>query len=338
MSDLYTGTYNYVAFTVNEKRTDSYDENSNGQTFNMNYALQAETAVDLDTARAMASAFVGAQNLYSREGNPISRFSIEHDNEEDLDLYWSFALEWATPSSSSGGPSLSPWPREEYTENETWSTDGGTAHITEAVGGSGSGSGTQYGETVTQVDPSDPGPTTFYGRIGWNGESAEGVDVVRPSYSFTLQKRLSDAELETAVAGSADYFGSALTYRQLRVAMTGSVNSDAFRGWSAGNVLFEGVSSTPSVEYDDGNPQSDGSGGYIIPYVLYHTITFKFRCNFSRTGMPVAGASVNKEGFQYLWVYSKKQDDSVTGVTLEYPQTVVVNDVYDKLPFSLLGF
>ena len=37
-----------------------------------------------------------------------------------------------------------------------------------------------------------------------------------------------------------------------------------------------------------------------------------------------------------MWIYSKKQDDSVTGVTLEYPQSVVVNDVYDKADFSLL--
>jgi len=336
VNDLYSGILNGVAFTVNEKRTDSYDEGSSGQTFTMNYALQTDEAIDLDTARAMASAFVGAENLYTREGNPVSRFSLEHDNEEDLDRYWSFSLEWATPSSNGESPSLSPWPREEYTEDETFTTEGGSAHITDAVGSSGN----TYGEHVTQVDSNDPGPSSFYGRIGWNGETAEGVDVTRPAYSFTLKKKVSAAYLDSYITASATVFGSALTYRQILVAMTGSVNSDTFKGWSAGNVLFEGVSSTPSVEYDDSNPQPVGSGSeqYYIPYTLYHTLTFKFRCNFGRTGMPVAGTTVNKEGFQYLWIYSKKQDDSSTGVTLEYPQTVVVNDVYQKLPFSLLGF
>lgn len=329
VSHLHSSTYNGVSYTVDEKRTDSYDEGSSGQTFTMNYTLQAAEAIDLDTARAMATAFVTAKSLYTREGNPVSRFQLEHDNEDDLDRVWSFSIEWATPSSSGGGSSLTPWPHVPYEENESWSSEGGTAHISEAVGSSGSG-GNPYGETVYQVDSNDPGPSSFFGRIGWNGETSEGVDVVRPAFSFTLQRKMTAAELDTV--GASGY-----SYRQIIVMLTGSVNNAPFRGWSAGNVLFEGASSTASAEYDDSNPTSDGHGGYVIEPTVIHTITFKFRCMFGRTGMPVAGASVDKEGFQYMWIYSKKQDDSTTGVSLEYPQTIVVNDVYDKNDFSLLG-
>lgn len=328
-TNQHEGTVNNTFYSVNEKRTDSYDEGSSVQTITMNYLLQAARAIDLDTARAMVAAFVGAKNLSTREGLLLSTFTLEHDNENDLDRVWSFTLEWTTPSSDDQDPTITPWPHIPYEENETWSTEGGTAHITECVWGPDGNNGYQAGETVYQVDQNDPGPDTFNGKIGYNGESSEGVDVVRPTFSFTLQKKVSDEYLNTV--GLDGY-----TYKERIVLLTGTVNNAAFRGWSEGNVLFEGCSSSTSVEYDDEHPVSDGAGGYVVPPTVIHTITFKFKCNLGRTGMPVAGTTVDKEGFQYMWVYSKKQDDSTTGVTLEYPQTVVVNDVYEKTNFALL--
>ena len=342
--NLYSSTYNNTAFIVNERRNDSYDEGSSGQTITMRYELQAARAIDLDTARAMARAFIMVKSLTSREGLPLSTFSLEHENEEDLDLQWAFTLEWSTPSSS-GSESQTPGVVHiPYEEDESWSTEGGTAHITDAVWRSGSGGSNSLGETVTQIDAGDPGPSTFNGRIGWNGENAEGVDVVRPAFSFTLKKKVLDSQLDLPVEGAlaaicAEEFGAVLSYREILIAMTGTVNSDLFRGWSAGNVLFEGVSSTPSVEYDDDDAEFDAVNRrwYAEPIVT-HNITFKFKCNFS-AAIPVgAGTTVQKEGFQYLWIYSRKQDDSTTGVTLEYPQTAVVNDVYTKRKFALLGF
>ena len=353
-STLYSGTYSGTVtvssvtypFTVDEKRTDSYDEGSGGQTITMNYALQSEKPIDLDTARAMANAFVTAKHLSTRESLPLSTFSLEHDNEEDLDRYWSFSLEWTTPSSSdSGGGAPIGVYHVPYEEDENWSTEGGTAHITDAVWKPNpNGEGYVCGESVTQIDDSDPGPSTFNGRIGWNGESADGVDVVRPAFSFTLKKKVLDSQLDLPVEGNlatlcAAEFGEVLTYRQILIAMTGTVNNAAFRGWSAGNVLFEGVSSSPSVEYNDDDPEFDAVNRqwYAEPIVT-HNITFKFKCNF-KANVPVgASKTVLKEGFQYLWIYSRKLDDSTTGVTLEYPQTAVVSDVYTKRNFALLGF
>ena len=329
VTNKYYSVYNGIAFVVNERRTDSYDEGSNGQTFSMNYELQADESIDLDTARAMAVMFISAESLFTREGNPVSRFSIEHENEEDLDMQWAFSLEWSASSSSGDNPTITPWPQIPYTENETWSTEGGTAHVTECVWGPDGNNGYQAGETVYQVDSNDPGPSTFNGKIGYNGETSEGVDVVRPAFSFTLQKKVPDSYLNTR--GQDGY-----TYKERIVLLTGTVNNAAFRGWSAGNVLFEGCSSSAAAEYHEEDAQPDGQGGYVIPPRIIHTITFKFKCNLSRDDLPVAGTTVDKEGFQYMWVYSKKQDDSTTGVTLEYPQTVVVNDVYEKTNFALL--
>lgn len=329
VTNKYSSVYNGIAFVVNERRTDSYDEGSNGQTFSMNYELQAEESIDLDTARAMAVMFISAESLFTREGNPVSRFSIEHENEEDLDMQWAFSLEWSASSSSGDNPTITPWPQIPYTENETWSTEGGTAHITECVWGPDGNNGYQAGETVYQVDSNDQGPSTFNGKIGYNGETSEGVDVARPTFSFTLQKKVDDTYLNTV--GQDGY-----SYKQRLVLLTGTVNNAAFRGWSEGNVLFEGCSSNAAAEYHEEDAIPDGEGGYVIPPRIIHTITFKFKCNLSRAALPVAGTTVSKEGFQYMWVYSKKQDDSTTGVTLEYPQTVVVNDVYEKTNFALL--
>lgn len=343
VTNLYSGLYGAgagrIAFTVNEKRTDSYSEGSSGQTITMNYALQASKAIDLDTARDMVADFVSNESLSTREGLPLSSFSLEHDNEEDLDLYWSFSLEWSAPSSDSGGSSGGIY-HVPYDEDESWSTEGGTAHITDAVWKDNGNGSYVCGESVVQIDSNDSGPDTFNGRIGWNGETAEGVDVVRPAFSFSLKKKVTAAVLDTAVPGSGAYFGmqNDLTYRQIIAALTGSVNASEFRGWSAGNVLFEGASSSTSVEYDDGQAQTDPVTGriFVNPTVI-HNITFKFKCMFGST-LHYGGQSIHKEGFQYLWIYSRKLDDSATGVTIEYPQTVVVNDVYHKANFALLGF
>ena len=291
VTNKYSSVYNGIAFVVNERRTDSYDEGSNGQTFSMNYELQAEESIDLDTARAMAVMFISAESLFTREGNPVSRFSIEHENEEDLDMQWAFSLEWSASSSSGDNPTITPWPQIPYTENETWSTEGGTAHVTECVWGPDGNNGYQAGETVYQVDSNDPGPSTFNGKIGYNGESSEGVDVVRPTFSFTLQKKVSDTYLNTAGQDG-------LTYKERIVLLTGTVNNNTFRGWSAGNVLFEGCSSNAAAEYHEEDAQPDGQGGYVIPPRVIHTITFKFKCNLSRSDLPVAGTTVDKEGFQ----------------------------------------
>lgn len=328
-TNQHEGTVSNTFYSVNEKRSDSYDEGSSGQTFTMNYTLQAAKAINLDTARAMVTEFVRTKNLSTREGLPLSTFTLEHDNENDLDRIWSFTLEWATPSGDDKDPTITPWPHVPYEENETWSTEGGTAHITECVWGSDGQGGFTAGETVKQVDESDPGPITFNGKIGFNGETSEGVDVVRPTFSFTLQKKVTDTYLNTKGQDG-------LSYKERLVLLTGTVNNAQFRGWSAGCVLFEGCSSSSSAEYDDNSPTSDGAGGYVILPTVIHTITFKFKCNLTRNALPVAGTTVKKEGFQYMWVYSKKLDDSTTGVTLEYPQTVVVNDVYEKTDFALL--
>lgn len=340
VTNLYSSTYNNTAFLVNERRTDSYDEGSSGQTITMNYELQAAESIDLDTARAMARAFIMAKSLTSREGLPLSSFTLQHENEEDLDIQWAFTLEWSTPSGNDSGGQTPGVYHVPYEDDENWSTEGGTAHITDAVWSAGG----SLGESVTQIDENDPGPSSFNGRIGWNGESAEGVDVIRPAFSFTLKKKIPDSQLDQEVIGRLagiceSEFGEVLTYRKLLIAMTGCVNSQPFRGWSAGNVLFEGVSSTPSVEYDDDDAEFDAVNRrwYANPIVT-HNITFKFKCNFSAEIPVGANASVTKEGFQYLWIYSRKQDDSTTGVTLEYPQTAVVNDVYTKRDFALLGF
>lgn len=96
----------------------------------------------------------------------------------------------------------------------SFSTTGGTFHVTEAK------SQTRYG-TATN---SNCGNT-----IGWReGETPEGVDIVVPQVQFTIRKRVPYSSI------TIDYV------KTLRDA-TGKTNSDTFQGFAADELLFLGA-------------------------------------------------------------------------------------------------
>lgn len=333
MSEYYEGIYNDHYFTFNERRTGNYNESSSGPKWKQEYTVQFDDSVTPDDAKGAAIQAIRYKSLTTRDGMNVSTFDVEHDNEDDLDKIWKVTLEWSDNAQKSSGSSLPSYPRQEYTENESFTTEGGTAHITDCIC-TNSGQSVQLGETIYDVDANDPGPDTFNGQIGFNGESCDGVDVIRPSFSFTLQKKVYAGNSSGQMDGTVGDTG--LTYRQILCWLTGSVNSSAFKGWSSGNCLFEGVSATTGVEYDDSQTVVIG-GQTVVPYIKYYTLTFKFKCSMGNTSLPIAGITVQKEGWQYVWTFNRKIEDVNSSVVLETPVSVVVNDVYPKQDFSLLG-
>lgn len=171
----------------------------------------------------------------------------------------------------------------------SFDSTGGSQHITQSKTTKGA-----YGPNAS---------TQLGGAIGYDGENVAGVEITVPVWNWQETHYLTDAQINT----NAYY------------ALTGMINSDGFRGWQPGEVLFLGASG-----------QKRGTGKWEV--------TFKFACspnqyNFSINNIVVA----EKRGWDYLWVqYGEDVDDTVK-VRIKKPVAVYVEKTYDEAPFSVLG-
>lgn len=317
VTHLYTATIEGVKHYVDEVRSDTYTESAGSCTYRKQFDLQAELPITLNAARTFFALFFRVTNRLQHNGCPIVSLNISHSEEEDLDKLWTAEVEYRGETEDANLEQY----KIPYDLRESFETGGGTAHITQAWHTSAQ----QTGETVYSCDSTDSTiPTTFNGQIGWNGEEAQGCDVIKPAFSFTLHRRVTADEMTTA-------------YRQTLCLLTGCVNDDVYCGFSAGNLLLESVSGTSSAEYKEEDIVIDGED-ISWPYRLFYDLTFKFRGGIEYTNFDVGGATIaSKKAHQYMWVYSVRQDDSTAGVTLSYPKAVIVNDVYPSADFTLLN-
>jgi len=146
---------------------------------------------------------------------------------------------------------------------------------------------------------------TFNGSIGVTRDGVDGVDLVIPTLKFSEEHKFDASIITDAwVANIA--------------AATGTVNSLPWRAFAGQQVLFHGVS---------GNSEPDG----------YVNVTFNFEVGVNATGLSVAGAIVDKYAWDYLWVYSTEQLDSVNNRIYMKPQFVYVETVYNQTDFNQLG-
>ena len=114
-------------------------------------------------------------------------------------------------------------------------------------------------------------PADNNGAIGVTKEAVEGCDVPIPSLKFNETHQI-DARLITP------------SWINTVAMLTGSTNQGAWRIWADGQVLFHGAT---------GQSQDDG----FVP------VTFSFEVGLNATGLNVAGASVEKKAWEYLWCY-----------------------------------
>ncbi len=148
------------------------------------------------------------------------------------------------------------------------------------------------------------------GAIGWNGKSGSemeitGVDIptaqLRETYTRVMRLSRITTGFKRNVAG-----------------LVGKVNSGGFKGWSAGEVMFLGMSYSSPAK----------SSTKV-------TVTFNFAIQPNESGANVGGKSVSKKGFEYVWALSKTSAES--GVPKAEVEAVYVDQVCEYASFSALG-
>jgi hypothetical protein len=173
----------------------------------------------------------------------------------------------------------------------SFSTTGGTARITQSLA------------TVGAYAVSGTAPN-FGGAIGVSKDKVEGCDIVVPVFTWKETHRILNASLtDSAKIALAN--------------LTGTVNSDSFRGFSPGEVRFDGV---------------DGSR----IDATYSAVDFVFSASPNATGLVVGAMSgIEKKGWEYLWVLY--EETTSQNRLVKIPVACYVEQVYRYTAFSGLG-
>jgi len=101
--------------------------------------------------------------------------------------------------------------------------------------------------------------------------------------------------------------------------LTGRVNTGAFKGFNAGEVLFLGASGSRR-----------GYGDWEI--------TFRFAASPNVTNLTIGDITgINKKGWEYLWVRYADSEDTAAKALVKKPIAVYIERVYDDGNLSLLG-
>ena len=176
----------------------------------------------------------------------------------------------------------------------SFDTGGGSQHVT------------QSRQTISRYGL--PGKTApdFKGAIGVTNDSVEGVDITVPVYSFSETHYLADAFVTPA-------------YRGTLFALTGKVNSAAFKGLAAGECLFLGAAGSKR-----------GADAWEI--------TYRFAASLNRTGIAVGEITgISKKGWEYLWVRYGDAEDTAAKAIVKKPMAAYVEKVYEEGDLSQLG-
>jgi hypothetical protein len=185
-------------------------------------------------------------------------------------------------------------PPETGDSSYQFDTGGGTQHITQSL------------ETVSKHAPPEQVAPDFKGAIGVTHDNVEGVDITVPVYNFS----------ETHYVATALVTGA---YKATLFFLTGKVNESAFRGYSAGEVLFLGASGAKRGEDD-------------------WEITFRFAASPNVTGLTVGDiVGIDKKGWEYLRVRYADDEDAAAKVLVKKPIAAYVERVYENGDFSGLG-
>ena len=108
-------------------------------------------------------------------------------------------------------------------------------------------------------------------------------------------------------------------YKAALFRLTGKVNDGVFRGFQAGEVLFQGASGSQRGEED-------------------WEISFKFAASQNAVGIQIGELwPINKKGWEYLWVRYADDEDEEANAIVKKPIAVYVERVYDSADFSDLG-
>lgn len=177
-------------------------------------------------------------------------------------------------------------------------TSGQTMHITTAIDtesyiNASAGEGGEDSEPPEKIDVKKT--------IGWDGKKVAGVDIVVGVHNFSEDHTVAATKVTTA-------------YRKKLSAITGCVNSDSFRGFAAGEVMFLGA-----------------TGRRISS--THFSITYKFAVSPNSVNLEYGDIKVNeKKGWEYADVMYA--DDEAGDRIVRAPMQVNIHKVYEEADFS----
>lgn len=176
----------------------------------------------------------------------------------------------------------------------SFDTGGGMQRITQSI------------QTVQKYPAPGRVAPDFQGAIGVTGNEVQGVDRIIPVYNFSETHYLEDSFVSQS-------------YRMTLFNLTGTVNSDNWRGFAPGELLFLGASGSKRGNED-------------------WEITYRFSASPNRTMLsvgPITG--ISKKGWEYLWVLYEDQVDTQAEKLVKRPIAVYVEQIYFYAFFSALG-
>ena len=263
-----------------QEGTETWDNTGNVTQFD----LKCYVIGDVCKRSAMQAVWENSPDTYEN----LPRYNIKFDGyDEDKNAEFTVSYQKSTSSGS-----------QQQTDDDaveiSFSTGGGTKHVVQAI-------------SQRCVFGNDPANTL----IGWNGKNGEdveyaGVDVPDANIQLTLTVKRKMSDLGT-------------NWQRSIAAVTGKVNSKTFRGWKAGEVLFEGVSLS-GKENDDNI-----------------SVSYNFSIRRNETNVKIAVDSVGNavtasaKGFEYAWAVTK----FVAGKNVI--QSAFVSQVIETADFSVLG-
>lgn len=148
------------------------------------------------------------------------------------------------------------------------------------------------------------------GAIGWNGKSGSemeitGIDIPTAQLRETYTRVMKLSRISTS-------------FKRNVAALVGKVNSGGFKGWSAGEVMFLGMS------YSCPDKRSTKV-----------SVAFNFAIQPNESGARVGGKSVSKKGFEYVWALSKTSAEN--GAPKAEVEAIYVDQVCEYASFGALG-
>jgi len=256
------------------------------------------TSAGVDPAQERHYAVLGTDDEFA------ARLAVQGDSPVVIDLYldgtvlvWRQSIDME-PVGEEQWHGVVRYSTVRPTNESTFSFDtgGGTAHVTQSL----STIATHTNPTQWLIAPD------FGGAIGATADGVEGTDIVVPLYQFSETHYLPATFVTPA-------------YKATLFFLTGKVSSAAFKGFSAGEVLFLGASGALR-----------GGGDWEISY--------RFAASPNVTGLavgPITG--ISKEGWDYLWVRYLDAEDSAAKALVKVPAAAYIERVYARADLNDLG-
>ena len=169
-----------------------------------------------------------------------------------------------------------------------------------------------YGTTVCLNCDTGQTGISEGGAIGVKDDgSVEGVDVKWPSFSWSQTQNYSLATVNT-------------NFKKMLAMYTNCVNSDTFRGYDPGEVMFDGVSGSLQTRY---NKVTNAP-------TQYWKLTFSFSVKRNRQEQ-FGSAEFLRIGWEHRWMKWRKVVGA-NGKTVNTPDTVFCEQIYPEMPLNNL--